>query len=300
MADKKFLDLNGLSYYTRKLDTKKANLESPVFTGTPTINDVAIATTDTVSILLDNELDSRLDAVLEDKIGDEIIKTVGDKLDEKADINSPIFTGTPTTPAPIKGDKSLQIANTQWVDDNYIGKVGDATVNGKLTVIGKDYPLLTLKSSSPTTSGYLMNIQGNLMFGDCSSNSPSRQYYGRMVPALSKAIVGAVSIGYNPKDDKNYQKTTDYGIKFDVDVANPSSATPTIQLQCGSFFVGANGAYVGYSGSTSKALNYDTQVYRVLDSNSIKTDEYITSLEQRIAELESKISELAPQEDETI
>lgn len=74
-----------------------------------------------------------------------------------------------------------------------------------------------------------MNIQGNLMFGDCTSNNPSRQYYGRMVPALSKAIVGAVAIGYNPKDEKNYRTTTDYGIKFDVDVANASSATPTIQ-----------------------------------------------------------------------
>lgn len=134
------------------------------------------------------------------------------------------------------------------------------------------------------------------MFGDCSSNNASRQYYGRMVPALGKAIVGAVSIGYNPKDNANYQKSTDYGIKFDVDVAPSNSATPTIQLQCGSFFVGANGAYVGYSGSTSKAINYDTQVYRILDSNSIKTDEYIASLEQRIADLETKLAALAPEE----
>lgn len=38
MADnKQYLDLNGLGYTIRKIDAKKANLESPVFTGTPTV-----------------------------------------------------------------------------------------------------------------------------------------------------------------------------------------------------------------------------------------------------------------------
>lgn len=232
MADaKKYLDLNGLSYTIRRIDNKKADLESPVFTGTPTV------------------------------------------------------------PTSVKGDKSLQIANTQWVDNNYVGKEGDATINGTLTVIGKNYPLLTLKSSSPSTTGYLMNIQGNLMFGDCTSNNPSRQYYGRMVPALGKAVVGAVAIGYNPKDNANYQKTTDYGIKIDVDIASATSATPTIERQCASFFVGVNGGYIGYSENVSKAVDYNTQVYRILDSNNIKTNEYIASLEQRIVELESKLTD---------
>lgn len=219
-------------------------------------------------------------------------------LSEKADIDSPEFTGTPTVPTATKGNKSLQIANTQWVENNYIGKEGDATVNGKLTVQGKDYPLLTLKSTSPSTSGYLMNIQGNLMFGDCTSNNPSRQYYGRYVPALNKAIVGAVAIGYNPKDEKNYKNTNDYGIKFDVDVANPSSVTPTIQHQCGSFFVGAKGAYIGYSGNANTPINYDTQIYRILDSNSIKQDEYIASLEARIAALETRLTNLETNQEE--
>lgn len=356
MADKKkFLDLNGLGYAIRKMDNKKADLESPAFTGTPTINNKPIitngmnddniliqsagkdanlslvSTNANVSIFggqqvlvdsvgnialhtsgqgmatyngskimteanmdtkLNEELDTRLDEMLGDKIEEQITTTIGDKLDEKADIESPVFTGTPTTPAPAKGDKSLQIANTKWVDDNYIGKQGDATVNGSLTVIGNKYPLLTLKSSSPTSSGYLMNIQGNLMFGDCSSNSASRQYYGRMVPALNKAIVGAVSIGYNPKDNATYQKSTDYGLKFDIDVAGTASATPSIQHQSGSFFVGVNGAYIGYSGSVSQPLNYDTQIYQILDSHNIATNEYIASLEQRIAALEAKLAAL--------
>lgn len=232
MADNKYLDLNGLGYAIRKMDAKKANIESPV------------------------------------------------------------FTGTPTAPTAAKGTKDLTIANTKWVEDNYVGKQGDATINGTLTVIGNKYPILTLKDASTNVGGghYLMNIQGNLMFGDCTSNNASRQYYGRMVPLLGKAVVGAVAIGYNPKDDKNYAKSTDYGIKFDVDAASATSATPSIQHQAASFFVGVNGAVVGYSGNINTKLNYDTQIYTVLDSNNIKTNEYILSLEQRIAELETKLS----------
>lgn len=37
MADNnKYINLNGLKYFTRKLDEIKANIESPEFTGTPT------------------------------------------------------------------------------------------------------------------------------------------------------------------------------------------------------------------------------------------------------------------------
>lgn len=36
MADKKYLDLNGLGYVIRKMDDKKADIESPVLIGTPT------------------------------------------------------------------------------------------------------------------------------------------------------------------------------------------------------------------------------------------------------------------------
>lgn len=56
MAEKKYLDLNGLGYAIRKMDSKKADIESPVFTGTPTINGEKIATkADLVAITADTE-----------------------------------------------------------------------------------------------------------------------------------------------------------------------------------------------------------------------------------------------------
>lgn len=57
MADnKKYLDLNGLGYAIRKMDGKKADIESPVFTGTPKIDDEEIATKlDLVAITADSE-----------------------------------------------------------------------------------------------------------------------------------------------------------------------------------------------------------------------------------------------------
>lgn len=54
--NKKYLDLNGLGYAIRKMDAKKADLESPVFTGTPTINGEKIATKpDLVAITAESE-----------------------------------------------------------------------------------------------------------------------------------------------------------------------------------------------------------------------------------------------------
>lgn len=55
--DKKYLSLSGLGYTLRKIDAKKANVESPALTGTPTINEKEIATkNDLVAITADTEV----------------------------------------------------------------------------------------------------------------------------------------------------------------------------------------------------------------------------------------------------
>lgn len=61
MADnKKYLDLNGLGYAIRKMDNKKADIESPDFTGTPKIEGIDVATKEYV--------DNTIDAVNEVKL----------------------------------------------------------------------------------------------------------------------------------------------------------------------------------------------------------------------------------------
>lgn len=40
-----------------------------------------------------------------------------------APINSPVFTGTPTSPTPAVSDNSLQIANTAFVQSSYVSKI---------------------------------------------------------------------------------------------------------------------------------------------------------------------------------
>lgn len=68
---KKYLDLNGLGYAIRKMDEKKANIESPVFTGTPMAptpdtgdSSTKLATTEFVS----NEFVKKTDKIEESEI----------------------------------------------------------------------------------------------------------------------------------------------------------------------------------------------------------------------------------------
>lgn len=61
---KKYLDLNGLGYAIRKMDGKKANIESPDFTGTPTVNGETVATIEYV----ESEYVNQADKILKDEI----------------------------------------------------------------------------------------------------------------------------------------------------------------------------------------------------------------------------------------
>lgn len=233
MSNTKYLDLNGLTYYTEKLNQKKA------------------------------------------------------------DIDSPALTGTPTAPTPATTTSNNEIATTKFVSNvagQYVAKKGD-TMTGPLKFQTTTLPVLDLKFNNPKNGDYSIATNTSVFVGDATSNAGARLYFARNVPALNTALLTSTSLGYNPRDEKIYQKTTDYGIKFDVNVASNSIERPSAIRQCGSFFVGLNGAYIGYSGSTDVALSPD-KVYRILDSNCVKDDAYIQALEQRIAALENTISQL--------
>ncbi|MDO4802416.1 MAG: ABC transporter C-terminal domain-containing protein, partial [Prevotellaceae bacterium] len=208
----------------------------------------------------------------------------------KADIESPVFTGTPTVPTPTADADKKQIANIAYTDDTYVKKIGD-TMTGPLKFQSKTLPILDLKFPNPSNGAYSLATNASIFIGDATSNSAARIYYSRNIPVLNTALLTSTSIGYNPKDQAHWTTSSDYGMKFDINVASNTIERPSAIRQCASFFVGLNGAYVGYSGSATTALT-DSKVYRLLDSNSVKQDEYIKSLEQRIADLESKITAL--------
>jgi hypothetical protein len=97
--------------------TDKAPINSPQFTGTPTTPNVSqgdsskkIANTayvDTAVATAKTDLTSTINSE---------VQTLNNDIAKKADIASPVFTGSPTTPNVSQGDNSKKIANTAYVD----------------------------------------------------------------------------------------------------------------------------------------------------------------------------------------
>lgn len=190
---------------------------------------------------------------------------------------------------------TLATANT-YVDKNivfnidskkWVLKTGD-TMTGQLKFNTTQLPIIDLHMTNQGSNVYTMTTNGSLFIGDGTSTGGARVYYCRKVENLNAAVLSAVSVGYNPLDQSHWASSKDYGIKFDTNIA-PMTAQPSALRQVASFFVGVNGAVVGYSGDASKAISNST-IYKVLDSHNITENEYIISLEQRIADLEAKLN----------
>jgi hypothetical protein len=90
--------------------SNKAPLASPSFSGTPTTPNVKQGD-DSTKIANTSYVDTAV-AALKTYVN----SSVDDSGTDKAPINSPQFTGTPTTPNVSQGDNSKKIANTAYVD----------------------------------------------------------------------------------------------------------------------------------------------------------------------------------------
>lgn len=102
-----------------KVDTK-ANIASPVFTGSPTAptpvissNDSSIATTEFVANA-DNSVKTYVDAEIV-AMQSTLIGFVNTGLALKSPIASPVFTGNPSAPTPVVSTNTTQLATTAWV-----------------------------------------------------------------------------------------------------------------------------------------------------------------------------------------
>jgi hypothetical protein len=74
-------------------------------------------------------------------------QSVAAKIDEKAPLASPAFTGNPTAPTPAVGDNDTSVATTAFVSANAVKKSGD-TMSGNLTVNS-----LLMVAPGPATNG---------------------------------------------------------------------------------------------------------------------------------------------------
>jgi len=147
---------------------------SASLTGTPTAptaaagtNTTQVATTEFVRTELSNLVDaapSALDTLneLAAALGDDanFATTVTNALADKAPLNSPALTGTPTAPNPITGDNSAQIATTAFAN---------ALVEAFLPA-----GMISPYAGSSAPSGWLL----------CAGQTVSRTTYSRLFSAL--------------------------------------------------------------------------------------------------------------------
>lgn len=73
---------------------------------------------------------------------DDLSTTVQVAMEEKADLESPAFTGEPTAPTPVEGDSSTKIATTEFVQNALQSGAGES---GTTVVVSDTDPGDTLK-----------------------------------------------------------------------------------------------------------------------------------------------------------
>lgn len=172
----------------------KASLDSPEFTGTPVAptqamgnNSTAIATTEYV-MTQDALRKSYIDTILESNVTS-LSDTITTGLDEKAPIDSPLFTGTPATQTPSIGDNSTRLATTAYVmSQDAIRRVYvDNSVLGNISLLSTSVnSSLATKapSANPTFTGTV--IAPTPATGDSSTKVATTQFVQTTVASAAK------------------------------------------------------------------------------------------------------------------
>jgi hypothetical protein len=101
--------------WVRSLLNSYAPLESPGFTGIPTVPDPPSGS-DNNTIPNTRWVNDAFDERYQTWVAEPLAE-LAQALDDKAPINSPVFTGQPQAPTPPVNDKSQLMPNTQWVQE---------------------------------------------------------------------------------------------------------------------------------------------------------------------------------------
>lgn len=172
----------------------KASLASPEFTGSPTAptqamgnNSTLIATTEYV-ITQDALRKGYIDTILESNVTT-LSDAITSGLAEKAPVNSPNFTGTPTTQTPSIGDNTTRLATTAYVmSQDAIRRVYvDTAVSGNITLLNNavNSSLATkAPAADPTFTGTV--IAPTPTSGDSSTKVATTEFVQTTIAATAR------------------------------------------------------------------------------------------------------------------
>lgn len=186
------------------LDGKKANLNSPNFTGKPTVpapqsdsDDTQIATTQFVNATVRSEVAkvalkaNGLSETLNEEIASKASKS---DLTLKANINSPTFSGSVKAPTPASNSDDTTVATTEFVKSGLNSKAEKTTTvtagNG-LTGGGNLTENRTISLGTPST------ITGT------STNSATAQSHTHAIDKASTTVTGITRLYDNLNSDSN-------------------------------------------------------------------------------------------------
>jgi hypothetical protein len=202
------ITLTHLDNATTTLNTAialKANIASPTFTGaakapTPasSSNDTTLATTAYVTSGIANKA-SDITTAYQTSISSAIATyntTVNQSLALKANIDSPTFTGIPTTITPTTGNNSTQIANTAFITSAIA--TYSAIFNAEISAL-KD----SIASTRPVPVGSVFYIvTSTVPFGYLEANgqSVSREIYSLLWQLLGRPNTGNGSTTFSLPD----------------------------------------------------------------------------------------------------
>lgn len=182
-----------------------------------------------------------------------LIKTA---LDDKADLDSPVLTGTPTAPTPTAGDNSTRVATTAFVNTkagNYLPLTG-GSITGNLSVSGT----ITGDVTGDVTGNVNGNVTGNVT-GTASGN----------LPLSGGTLTGGLYINPDTTSGKGgVVGRTDSGIRLAAEAFGTGSAGAYIDLY-GRSYSGNAGTFVICANSASGAKNLTGKTDGTLTWNSL-------------------------------
>lgn len=184
------------------LDAKKADLNSPVFTGKPTApapqsgsDDTQIATTQFVNATVRSEISKVVlkSNGLSETLGQEIAaKASKTDLNLKANVNSPTFSGSVKAPTPASNSNDTTVATTEFVKSG----LGDKAEKTRTITAGNG-----LTGGGDLTTNRTITLGTPSTITGTSTNSASAESHTHAIDRASTTVTGITRLYDNVNSD---------------------------------------------------------------------------------------------------